>query len=139
MQNENNELMITPEDFDVISTYIKRQTQTTVADRQNAVMLQEELKKAKLVKAQELPADVVRINSTVRIKEGEKDKLIELTLVLPEKADIKSRKVSVFAPIAIALIGFKKGAKVNWQVPAGNKTFTIVDVCNQPENVAEQA
>jgi regulator of nucleoside diphosphate kinase len=34
------------------------------------------------------------------------------------------------APIGMALIGFRKGQKVKWQVPAGKKTFTIVDVIN---------
>ncbi|MGZ3845979.1 MAG: GreA/GreB family elongation factor [Flavisolibacter sp.] len=30
-----------------------------------------------------------------------------------------------------ALIGFRKGEQVRWKVPAGKKTFTIVDVQNQ--------
>ncbi|MBD0376737.1 MAG: GreA/GreB family elongation factor, partial [Flavisolibacter sp.] len=32
-----------------------------------------------------------------------------------------------------ALIGFRQGQKVKWQVPAGKKTFTILEVTNQYE------
>jgi regulator of nucleoside diphosphate kinase len=55
---------------------------------------------------------------------------MELMLVTPDKADIKERKISIMAPIGTALIGFRQGQKVNWQVPAGKKTFTIMEVIN---------
>jgi regulator of nucleoside diphosphate kinase len=53
-----------------------------------------------------------------------------ITIVLPQKADIKQKKVSVLAPIGTALIGFRKGQKVSWEVPAGKKDFMIMDVKN---------
>jgi regulator of nucleoside diphosphate kinase len=58
---------------------------------------------------------------------------MELVLVMPDQADIKQKKISVMAPVGTALIGFKKGEKVNWHVPAGEKTFAILDVVNQSE------
>jgi regulator of nucleoside diphosphate kinase len=51
--------------------------------------------------------------------------------VTPDKADIKEKKVSVMAPLGTALIGFKKGQRVKWQMPAGKKTFTILEVINE--------
>ena len=51
-------------------------------------------------------------------------------LVTPDKADIKDKKISVMAPIGTALIGFRKGQQVKWRVPAGQRTFTIVEVIN---------
>ena len=56
---------------------------------------------------------------------------MELMLVTPDKADIKEKRISVMAPIGTALIGFRKGQKVKWQVPAGKKTFTILEVINE--------
>lgn len=75
----------------------------------------------------------MRLNSRVVIKEGSKGKLIELVLVVPEKADIKEGRISVFAPIGTALIGFRQGAKIEWEVPSGNNTFNIMKVYNQQE------
>jgi regulator of nucleoside diphosphate kinase len=55
---------------------------------------------------------------------------MELMIVTPDKADIKKRKISIMAPLGTALIGFRQGQKVNWQVPSGKKTFTIMEVIN---------
>jgi regulator of nucleoside diphosphate kinase len=123
-------IIITNKDYETLNAYLKGLKPLKAFDRKNAVSLQEELKKATLVDTDELPMDVVRLNSRVTIKEGTKGNLIEVTLVLPEKADIKQRKISVFAPIGTALIGFRKGEKIKWDVPAGSKTFTIIDVYN---------
>lgn len=127
MKAKNN-LIITHEDYETLNGYVHGFREI---DRKNAALLQQELKKATLVKRDELPVDVVRLNSRVVVKEGNKNKLIELVLVVPEKADIKQRMISVFAPVGTALIGFRQGEKVRWDVPAGQKTFTIMKVYNQ--------
>jgi regulator of nucleoside diphosphate kinase len=97
---------------------------------QNVKELLGELKNAKLVNKDNFPSDVVRLNSRVKIKDVNKGKVMDLTLVTPDKADIRERKISVMAPVGTALIGFKKGQKINWQVPAGRRTFTIMEVIN---------
>jgi regulator of nucleoside diphosphate kinase len=79
---------------------------------------------------------VVRLNSRVVVKEGNKDSLIEFIIVVPEKADIKERRISVFAPIGTALIGFREGEEVRWDVPSGSKTFTIMKVYNQENTMS---
>src|SRR6478735_990513 len=123
MQKTKHQLTITDEDYETLNNYIKGEKSIRSFDRNNTTLLREELRKATLVKKSELPADVVRLNSRVKIKEGKKDKLIELILVLPEKANIKERKVSIFAPLATALIGFRQGEQIKWNVPAGQKIF----------------
>jgi len=55
---------------------------------------------------------------------------MELMIVTPDKADIKKRQISIMAPLGTALIGFRQGQKVKWQVPSGKKTFTIMEVIN---------
>lgn len=126
----NRKLFIAYEDYDTLNDYVKGLRPSNGFDRTNAAMLQEELKKATLMKRAELPQDVVRLNSRVVIKEETKDKLMELMLVLPGQADLKEKKVSVFAPIGTALLGFRQGQNVKWQLPSGTKKFTIVKVEN---------
>ena len=121
---------MTHEDYQVLNSYVKQGVMADKSDRKNVDLLREEMKKATLVKREDLPADVVRLNSKVTVQEGSKDHLIELILVVPEKADIKERKISVLAPLGTALIGFRQGEKIKWSVPSGSKTFTIVKVCN---------
>lgn len=133
MKETKSKIVIAKEDYETLNAYVRGVKSVRDFDRKNAASLQEELNKATLVAKDKLPKDVVRLNSRVIVKEGTKDKLIELVLVVPEKADIKERKVSVFAPIGTALLGFRQGEKVNWNVPAGIKTFTIMEVYNQKE------
>lgn len=133
MKATKSKIIITHDDYNTLNAYVKGLRSVRDFDRKNAASLQEELRKATLVKREELPDDVVRLNSRVIVKEGTKDKLIELVLVVPEKADIKQRRISVFAPIGTALIGFRQGEEVKWDVPSGSKTFTIMKVYNQKE------
>ena len=118
------------DDYNLLKTYLNNRSGKTTFDRQNAEDLLAELKKAKLVSKDEFPADVVRLNSTVRIKPEDKDYVMELMIVTPDKADIKERKISIMSPIGTALIGFRQGENVKWQVPSGKKTFTILEVNN---------
>ena len=130
MQKTRNRLLLTKDDYNIIMSYIRRGLPTITFNRQDAEELEIELKKAKVVDKEELPSDVVRLNSTVTIKEEKENKVMELTVVTPEKANIKQRLISIMSPIGTALIGFRKGQQVKWKVPAGKKTFTIMDVQN---------
>jgi len=130
MQKITNRLVIAKDDYEIIMSYIKRGARTITFNRQDAEGLEGELRKAKLVNKEKLPADLVRLNSKVIIKDEKENKMIELTVVTPEKANIKQKHISIMSPIGTALIGFRKGQQVKWKVPAGKKTFTIMDVQN---------
>jgi regulator of nucleoside diphosphate kinase len=133
MKKTNNRLVLLIDDYKLLNSYLNGGHGKTAFDRQNAEDLHTELKKAKLVKKDDFPEDVVRLNSKVRIKAEGKDEVMELMLVTPDKADIKEKRISIMAPIGTALIGFRQGQKVKWQVPAGKKTFTIMEVINDLE------
>ncbi len=137
MRKETKGLIVAKDDHDIIMGYIRNGLHYSTFSRQEADGLEAELKKAKLVEKAALPDDVVCLNSTVTIKEEKGNRVMELTLVTPEHADIKQRKISILSPIAAALIGFRKGMQVAWKVPAGLKIFSILDVQKpQPEVAA---
>jgi regulator of nucleoside diphosphate kinase len=131
MQTIKNRLVLTKDDYDTIMGYIKKGLASIMFSRQDAEELETELKNAKIVTKNELPNDVVRINSTVTIKEEKENKEMKLTVVPPEKANIKQRFISIMSPVGTALIGFRKGQKVQWRAPAGKKIFTITNVQHQ--------
>jgi regulator of nucleoside diphosphate kinase len=131
MKKLNNQLVLMKDDYNLLKTYLNNRSGKTTFDRQNAEDLLAELKKAKLVSKDDFPADVVRLNSIVRIKPEDKDHAMELTIVTPDKADIKEGKISIMSPIGTALIGFRQGENVKWQVPSGKKTFNILEVNNE--------
>jgi regulator of nucleoside diphosphate kinase len=130
MEIKTNGIVVMQSDYEVMSSYIKGRSGTGRYDNENATKLLLELNRATVVDKNVFPKKVVRINSRVLVKEEIGGKMYDLTVVTPEKADIKSRKVSFLAPIGMALIGFKEGDKVKWEVPSGEKVFTIVNVSN---------
>ena len=130
MKKTNKQLILREDDYQLLISYVNGWQGNSAADRKNVVDLQAELKKAKLVSKDNFPLDVVRLNSTVKVKATDKDTILELVLVTPDKADIRSGRISVMAPIGTALIGFRKGEEVKWDVPAGKKTFMILEVVN---------
>lgn len=117
-------------DFEILNGYVKNLQGMRVNEKDNFRKLSEEIRKAQIVNEEDFPIDVVRLNSHVIIKDLQTKRDMALTIVLPQKADIKQRKVSVMAPIGTALIGFRKGQKVSWEVPSGKKEFKIMEVTN---------
>lgn len=49
---------------------------------------------------------------------------------MPVRADISKGLVSVLSPMGTALIGFREGESVSWQMPGGLKHFRILRVNN---------
>ena len=128
-------VIITRTDYEILNSYVKNLHGMQVNERENFSKLSGELKKAQIVEDDSMPADIVRLGSTVVIKDLVTRRDMTVTIVLPSKADIKQKKVSVLAPIGTALIGFRKGQTVSWNVPSGKKDFKIVEVNN--DNLSE--
>ncbi|MDF2190771.1 GreA/GreB family elongation factor [Paraflavitalea sp. CAU 1676] len=131
MQTTNTQLVLRLDDYKLLTSYLNNWYGNTQVERKSALDLQAELKRARLVDKDEFPSDTVRLNSRVKIKADGREEVMELMLVMPDKADMKERKISVVAPVGAALIGFRKGHRVSWQVPAGKRTFTILEVINE--------
>lgn len=86
-----------------------------------------ELEKVKIVDEEEMPKDVIRFNSIVTF-ETPFSKNQTYQIVTPEKSDIKNNKISVLAPMGLALFGYAKGDKLTWEFPSGENTIKITDV-----------
>ena len=130
MKNKKNKLVLLKHDYDILLSYSKDIRDNRSFDRKNAVELLDELKKGEVIDQKDFPPDAVRINSKVKIEDRLTHRILDLTLVLPEKADLSEGKVSVMAPIGVALLGYREGQEVSWPVPAGRKHFKIVEVQN---------
>ena len=123
-------VILTRTDYEILNSYVKNLHGMQVNERENFSKLSGELKKAEIVEDDNLPTDIVRLGSTVVIKDLITNRDMTVTIVLPRDADIKQKKVSVLAPIGTALIGFKKDQTVRWNVPSGKKDFKIMNVIN---------
>ena len=136
MKQTSNSIILRQDDYETLVAYLKDNRYVTLRDAQNVQDLKAELSKAMLVSKESFPEDVIRLNSKIKIKDAGKNHVMELILVMPDKADLRQKRISVMAPVGTALIGFRKGQKVSWQVPAGKRTFYIVDVVNDTHTLA---
>ena len=123
--NELNPVVITREDYDLLRPLVGK-----VAEEQDEMSLGHELGRAIIVNKDALPPFTVGLNSKVTVMNIETERIVEFTIVMPEYADIARHKVSILSPMGTAVIGFRKGEEVYWQVPAGLKRFRILDVVN---------
>jgi regulator of nucleoside diphosphate kinase len=100
--------------------------------------LQAELDRADIVEPQEMPPDVVTMNSTVRFALLDSSETFSLTLVYPKDADGKGERISVLAPVGSALLGLSAGDEIEWPGPDGKPLrVRIVEVVYQPERAGE--
>ncbi|MGB5104048.1 MAG: nucleoside diphosphate kinase regulator [Steroidobacteraceae bacterium] len=100
--------------------------------------LESELVRANVVPREEMPGDVVTMNSRVVFENETTGERREVTLVYPGNADIGAGRISVLVPIGTALLGLRVGQSIDWELPGGEKQrYRIVDVPFQPEAAGE--
>ena len=102
-------------------------------DRNSLTRLEEELEGAQIVSPRDIPGDVVTMNSQARIRDLDSNEEMVFTLVFPSEADYERGRLSVLAPIGTALLGYRAGEVVEWEVPGGNRRLKIEQVLYQPE------
>ena len=106
---------------------------TEAKDRGDLADLVEELNRAIVVPAEEIPDDVITMNSRVRLLDLDRGTAVEYTLVYPAEADFANGKISIVAPIGAAMIGYREGDEIEWDVPGGRRRFKVEAVLYQPE------
>ncbi len=111
-----------------------RQTVRQIMARHDDIRsLSSELDRACVVPATEVPADVVTMNSRVRLRDLTDGEEMTYTLVFPDQADVEKDRISVLAPIGTAMLGQRVGDVIEWQVPGGLVKLEVVEVLYQPE------
>ncbi len=88
---------------------------------------------ATLVEPTEIPSDVVTMNSRVRLAYPETNRTMEIQLVYPEAANIEKKRISIFAPLAAAILGCRQGSETTMKAPNGTVLIKIEEVVYQPE------
>lgn len=129
-KNESG-LILTEDDFQKISRLLDQ------AEPRIAEFLEDELGRASIVHSEQLPDDVISMNSKVRFRDLTAGKELEFTLVYPYETNngANENKVSVLAPLGSALIGLRVGQEIDWPLPDGRtKRLKVISVIYQPES-----
>jgi len=90
-----------------------------------------EIGRAEVVGPEQVPFNVVTMNSRVLLHMD--DEKFEVSLVYPDQADWSGRRLSIFSPIGTAILGYKEGDRISWEVPSGVAEIYIEKILYQPE------
>lgn len=95
--------------------------------RKSITKFHQEISLAKTVSNRKMPEDVIRFDSVVTIETPWNVKR-SYQVVTPEKSDLAKNRISVVAPMGLALFGYAKGDEIEWQFPMGINIIKILDV-----------
>jgi regulator of nucleoside diphosphate kinase len=116
--------------YDLLKDHLRRRK----LSKYNEAKLELELKHAKQVLRNDLPADVVTVDTNVKVKELESGREFSYKLVAPARARRKNNTLSILSPIGVAILGYTQGAVVQWEMPEGIKQYQIEEVIKLSSN-----
>ncbi|HPT32130.1 MAG TPA: nucleoside diphosphate kinase regulator [Prolixibacteraceae bacterium] len=128
-----SKLIINRLDYVRIKQCISEASQVKSITKAEAEKLMNELNSASIVDPDAVPSNVVTMNSIVKLSFLNSNKQVQFQIVYPDQANLRENKISIFSPIATALIGYKVRDEIEWIVPAGLTRIRIDEIIYQPE------
>lgn len=99
-----------------------------------ATLLEEELARGEVIDPEDIPDNVVSMNSQIRFTDLTRGRQMVRTLVYPHALSTVEDGISVMAPIGAGLIGLKVGDIIDWPLPNNAETRLRIDaILWQPE------
>ncbi len=126
-------MLISTIDFDKITQQLRTIEQTYYTKFEFINMLREKLGKAQKVPPQEIPSDVVTMNSVVQLKQVNTTTVLNMKLVYPEWENIREHKLSIFSALGIAVFLSRIGDQVTYSTWKKDNQIKILDIPFQPE------
>lgn len=134
---EERTIYITGFDLSRLEELLEVASEFSDRDNKHLEELAKELLRAEVVDSKSIPADVVTMNSKVRLIDLDSKEERIYTLVFPSEANIDENKISILAPIGTALLGYRVGDTIKWQVPAGVRKLKVKAILYQPESAGD--
>ncbi len=125
---QNHSLLISEADARQLRMLLENVDLGSERDRVQWQALEEEIERARIVPLEQMPANVVRMRSRVRIVDMRTGEQMVYQIVYPHEANYVAQKISILAPIGMALLGYAAGTEIEWQVPSGRRKLWIAAV-----------
>ena len=129
----DRKIFITTTDAERLRNLIQDMKNPNDHERIYLKLLKEELLRAEVVEPQKIPRDIVTMNSLVKFRDMETREVYMYSIAYPANSDFEKGRISVLAPIGMALLGYRVGDVVEWPVPAGMRRLKVEEVLFQPE------
>lgn len=131
---ESKPIYMTKFDLERLEKLIQEAQSTEYRKSEYLEKLKIEIQRAVVVSPQDIPADVITMNSIAHLQDLDTGEEETYTLVFPEDANLQQGKISVLAPIGTAMLGYRVGDRFEWDVPAGKRKLQVKKIVYQPES-----
>jgi regulator of nucleoside diphosphate kinase len=108
-----------------------------IRPRADIERLEAELTRRSILPSDEVPSDVITLNSRAQLFELDTGETYTCTLVLPEAADIGQFRISILSPVGLAMFGHRVGDIFESPAPGGVKRLEVTAIWYQPEAVGD--
>ncbi|KGX63037.1 hypothetical protein Y024_2613 [Burkholderia pseudomallei TSV44] len=103
-------------------------------------MLDTLLERADIVEPNKIQANVVTMNSQIKLLDETAGQDRAWTIVYPDAANFEQGRLNVFSLVGMALLGSRCGERVKVTLPGGaDATLKIVEIVYQPEASGDYA
>ncbi|MEP7313624.1 MAG: nucleoside diphosphate kinase regulator, partial [Pseudomonadota bacterium] len=117
--SEHRTIVVTEADARRLRGLLAARHRTATHDETHLLELTAELERAVLLADEGVPPEVVTMGSAVHVLDLASGERREYTLVYPAQAHPASGRISVLAPLGTALLGYREGDELAWQMPGG--------------------
>jgi regulator of nucleoside diphosphate kinase len=137
--NNEDDITVTASDHAELSSVIAVTGKVSRRVKWELRLLENELKRARIVAPEEIAPDVITINSRAELLDLQTGERMEFTLVLPADENVHDGKISVLAPLGTAMLGCRVGDEFVWHVPHGLRRLKVTKLLFQPEASLKKA
>ena len=119
---KRHSVIVTDSDMERLTHLSQALKQPLFRDQAQLESLDQALDSAEEMPTDRVPATVIRMNSHVHVLDLDTQRKDVYMLVFPENANISRGRISVLAPLGIALLGRTQGDVIKAKVPWGTRT-----------------
>lgn len=87
--------------------------------------LESKITLAEVIDPSEIKSDKIQFGATVRLTDSETDEIKEYRIVGDFESDVSKGCISIFSPLANAMLGKKVGDEVEVQTPRGTRYYEV--------------
>jgi regulator of nucleoside diphosphate kinase len=126
-------IRITDLDSRRLQNLIKGSKQSSARDRGIFDGLERQLDDAEVTPASRIGPDVVTMNSQVLVTDLDRGQSFDFQVVFPRASESAAKRISVLAPLGLAVLGRRVGEEITWKVPGGLRRLRVDELLFQPE------
>jgi regulator of nucleoside diphosphate kinase len=122
---KSHSIVVSDADMAGLNRLVRALRHSLFRDQLQLELLNQTLESAEVASSGSIPRGTIRMNSRIHVLDLDTGKKELYRLVFPERADISTGLISVFATVGIALLGRRQQDIIEARVPGGIRRLRV--------------